>query len=346
MTDTEPAIESQSEADPPGGPDVERGGGAEGTPPMMALGEHLEDLRRRLMFAMAGVALVLAFTLYHGRALISWLCVPLLEAQQAAGVRPGAYTLSPIAGFAAYLKVSLAAAVVIALPWVLYQVWRFIEGGLYAGERRVVALLTPFSAVMTALGVAFLYYVMLPVCLWFLLSFSASFPMGDPGGILDTVAAVDQPVARQSVPRVATLPVLATDPPSPTEGQVWLRGPQRELCVFHGGQVRSVSLQARSLLNPMIEIGQYLGFAAAMGAGIVIAFQLPVAMVIAGWAGVVEARQLRRYRRHCIVGCFALGMLLTPADVLSMLLLAVPLWGLFELGLVLMDRAGRRDSVG
>ena len=72
------------------------------------------------------------------------------------------------------------------------------------------------------------------------------------------------------------------------------------------------------------------------------AFQLPVVMLVLGWTGVMASETVSQSRRYCIFGCFVAGALLTPADVLSMFLLAFPLWGLFEFGLLLMKLMERR----
>ena len=95
------------------------------------------------------------------------------------------------------------------------------------------------------------------------------------------------------------------------------------------------------MLSPMIEIGQYISFVTMLMVAIVVSFQLPVVMMIVGWTGLVDPAWLSKYRRYCIFVCFVLGALLTPADPISMFALALPLWGLFELGLLVM-RAGYR----
>ena len=65
-------------------------------------------------------------------------------------------------------------------------------------------------------------------------------------------------------------------------------------------------------------------------------------MLVVGWWGVIDPKLIAGYRKYCAISCFGLGMLLTPPDVLSMMLLGFPLWGLFEFGLVLMRLAYRR----
>ena len=333
----------------------------------MSFGEHLEELRTRIILSLVGVVVCCTATLYFGKQILAWLCVPLIQAQRAVGVPPQAYALSPLSGFAIYLKVSLVAAVILAVPWILFQAWRFIESGLYHRERLAVLIMTPFSTVMTILGVVFAYYVMLPVCLWFFLSFSTSYPQPNMDRsflIMDLFTAAGvydaKPDTVQKPPHPpqqlildpkpglllnndALIPVISTNPSNPVDGQMWLKIPERELRVHYDGQTRSVSMMTPSMLSPLIEIDRYIDFVTMTTIGCLAAFQLPVVMLVLGWSGLVQPAIVARYRRYCVFGCFVLGTLLTPTDILSMLLMSLPLWGLFELGLILMKIAGRRN---
>src|SRR5262245_52646306 len=138
---------------PPGNP------GTPGNPEdyTMSFGEHLEELRRRLLFAIYGVTVACFLTFYYTDAIFGWLVRPLLHAQMKAGVAPEVVAPKVITGFTLYMKIGVIAGLVLASPWVLYQLWKFISAGLYASERRVIYLLAPFSALMTFLGVIFLY---------------------------------------------------------------------------------------------------------------------------------------------------------------------------------------------
>ena len=320
---------------------------------VMDVGDHLEELRRRLIYALVGVVVASAVTLVFGKQIVSWLCLPLIQAQRSANVPAQTYTLTPIAGFAAYMKVSLVAAIIVASPWVVYNIWRFFESGLYPRERRAMILLAPFSAVMTTVGVLFMYYIMLPVSLWFLISFSASFPLTDQSNQSFMFSVINPPTVSLTQPsgntaalktRPTVIPLLNENPPAPIEGQLWLKMPEQQLRFYIDGQIRTLPLHTATLINPMIEIGQYINFVSVMAVGIVVAFQLPVIMLILGWWSIVDPHLLSRYRKYCVLGCFGIGMVLTPADVLSMMLLAFPLWGLFEFGLALMKMAHRRSE--
>jgi len=82
----------------------------------------------------------------------------------------------------------------------------------------------------------------------------------------------------------------------------------------------------------MTDINQYLSFVIKLLFAFGIAFEIPVAVFLLAWVGVVDAYKLSNKRPYVIVGCFTLGMFLTPPDVISQTLLALPMWLLFEVG--------------
>lgn len=84
----------------------------------------------------------------------------------------------------------------------------------------------------------------------------------------------------------------------------------------------------------MTDIGLYLDFIMALFLAFGLAFEIPVATFIVVWAGLTDVATLRRSRPYVIVGCFVVGMILTPPDVFSQTMLAVPMWLLFEIGLL------------
>lgn len=84
----------------------------------------------------------------------------------------------------------------------------------------------------------------------------------------------------------------------------------------------------------MTDIGQYLDFVLTIFFAFGVAFEIPVATFLLVWAGIVEVDTLRKSRPYVVVGCFVIGMVLTPPDIFSQTLLAIPMWVLFELGLV------------
>lgn len=100
----------------------------------------------------------------------------------------------------------------------------------------------------------------------------------------------------------------------------------------------------------MTDIGKYLDFVLVLFLAFGLAFEVPIAVVILTWTGITEPADLARKRPYIIVGAFAIGMLLTPPDIISQTLLALPMWLLFELGLVMArfvtPREAEPDSAG
>ena len=93
----------------------------------------------------------------------------------------------------------------------------------------------------------------------------------------------------------------------------------------------------------MTDINQYLDFVLKMFLAFGIAFEIPIATMLLAWSGIATAKSMANKRPYVIVGCFIVGMLLTPPDVVSQLLLALPTWLLFELGVFLASFIEKRE---
>ena len=95
----------------------------------------------------------------------------------------------------------------------------------------------------------------------------------------------------------------------------------------------------------MTDISRYLDFVLTLFFAFGIAFEVPVAVVLLVWTGVVNPQSLREKRAYVIVGAFVIGMMLTPPDIISQTLLALPMWLLFEVGVFLGERfAPKKDQ--
>ena len=328
----------------------------------MSFGEHLEDLRTRLVWALLGTLAAAVVTLYYGNEIIKILLKPLNRAQLAAGLPPITTGGGVLDGFSIWMKVSLISAAIIASPWILYQIWKFVEAGLYQNERRVVYLLAPFSAIMMAAGTAFTYYFLLPITLAFLMLFSVGFgpASSDTSGPLDAItdfigrmaagveekpaeapqkpeSIVPPPVIVDGTVTLMQVPQVIEDPEKPAPGQMWVNTSQNALKIRVGDRTMVTYLAVSAMFSPLINLNDYISFALFMTLGMVIAFQLPVAMMIGGWVGIVDSDGLRKARKMVVLICVIAGAVLTPSsDPISMFAVAIPLWLLFELGLFLM----------
>ncbi len=314
----------------------------------MGLGEHLDELRGCLLRAIFGLVPLVAVALYFGDRLLPVMLRPALEALKERGLDARMQATSAMETFGAYIYVSFLAALVVGGPWVVYQAWRFVAPGLYAGERRFAYVLAPLSVVLSAAGAAMMYGVMLPVILGFLLDFGKGLGAA--------------PVATAPVPAgvvLPMLPVLEADPPEPQPGQMWINRALNEIRVClgvaggpggaggGGGQaaaggavaldIRGTPLAGHSLIQHQLKVSEFVDLFLQLTLAFVLAFQLPVVVLLLGWAGLATPAGLGRYRRYALLGSVVLGAVILPTnDPLSLFVLSGPLYALYELSIVLL----------
>ena len=220
---------------------------------------HLVELRSRLLNSAAALLLVFICLFPWASELYTLLAQPLLAKLPQGGQMIATDVTTP---FFVPLKVAMMAAFLIALPYILYQIWRFVAPGLYVHEKRMVWPLIFASTILFYCGMAFAYFVVFPVVFGF---------------------------------------VTASAP--------------------HGVAV-------------MTDIDKYLSFVLTMFMAFGITFQVPVAVVLLVRMGFVTVEKLREARPYAVVGAFVIGAIFTPPDVVSQFMLAMPVWLLYEAGIV------------
>lgn len=220
---------------------------------------HLIELRTRLLHSIAALLLVfLCLSPFAGK-LYELLARPLLSRLPKGGQMIATDVTTP---FFVPLKMALMASLLIALPYILYQIWRFVAPGLYAHERRMVLPLIAASTILFYCGMAFAYFIVFPIVFGFI---TASAP--------------------------------------------------------HGVAV-------------MTDIDKYLSFVLTMFVAFGVTFQVPVAVVVLVRMGMVTPAKLREIRPYVVVCAFIVGAIFTPPDVVSQFMLAMPLWLLYEAGII------------
>ncbi len=306
----------------------------------MPLGDHIEELRRRLIRALVGVAVGMAVCLLFGQHLMAMLCWPAAVAMRLQGVPVRLRTLAPAEGFVTYLKVCLICGAILAAPYSLRQVWLFIAAGLHDHEQRYVRRFVPFSAVLFAVGVAFFLAVIAPICLNFFLRFGArNYPMPTWG---NPVLSAAPPVATQpAASQPARLPVLAAPPADAPEGSIWIDAGTGAVHLLAGGAVRVLEPSAGTFLASEFRLSEYVTFIAWLALVFGIGFQTPIFVLVLVRTDLVSMETMKRYRRHVIIALLVIAATLTPPDVISQVALAVPMYLLFELGLLLARRGAR-----
>lgn len=312
----------------------------------MPLGDHIEDLRRRLIIAFFGLVPILVLSLVFGRQVIDLMLVPLREALKGRGLPPVVQVTGPMETFGAYLRVSIAVAVIVGLPWLIYQAWRFAAPGLYAAERRFVYVLAPMSVGLTIASVAFLYFVMMPLVLAFFIGFGQALGGPNPG--------TAEPPAAMVFPEV---PSLRGDPPDPQPGQMWINTRLQEMRIAVGSlpavevadpeevlqdderppkvRILGVPLALTAGLSQQFRVAEYIKLLFQLTLAMAVAFQTPVVVLLLCWTGLIDPKAMGKHRKYAVLVAAVLGALLTPADPISMFALAVPLYTLYELGLLI-----------
>ncbi|MDO8412193.1 MAG: twin-arginine translocase subunit TatC [Gallionellaceae bacterium] len=220
---------------------------------------HLIELRSRLLYSFVALLVVFLCLFPWAADLYTLLAQPLLAKLPKGGQMIATDVTTP---FFVPLKVALMGAFLIALPYILYQIWRFVAPGLYAHEKRVMWPLIVASTTLFFCGMAFAYFLVFPVVFGFI---TASAP--------------------------------------------------------HGVAV-------------MTDIDKYLSFVLSMFVAFGLAFQVPVVVVVLVRINMVTTTRLREIRPYIIVGAFVVGAIFTPPDIVSQFMLAMPLWLLYELGIV------------
>jgi sec-independent protein translocase protein TatC len=332
---------------------------------VMGLGEHLEELRRRLIYALLGLAPILALSVIFGHRLMEIMFAPLRAELRRLGHSDALIQTSALEYFSSFFYVCLLASLIVGGPWIIYQLWRFVSPGLYAHERRFAYILAPLSVVLTIAGVLMFYFGFLPIALYMLFGWGLT--------LRDREPSPAPPPAGLVMP---TLPVLAADPEQPRPGMVWINEPLRQIRVavaaatasptpadpahagVSGADPAPVEIYAVRFARPgMIElhpkIDQYVNLFIAVMLIFAVAFQVPVVILLLGWVGLVRTQWLTRYRKYVFAGSVILCAVVSPTgDPISLAMLQVPVYMLYELGIILLRIlpasrvAGRRGAPG
>lgn len=319
----------------------------------MSLGEHLEELRSRLLKAGIGVAIAAGLCFWFARDMVAYIADPMRYALIRCGFPGDLASTDPTLGFGVFMKVGLIASCILAAPWILWQLWQFIAAGLYPSERKCVHILVPFSTVMAFLGVAFSYFIVLPVSAVFFVNFSTNFPLHDAkanvvteqlskfsteSGLGGEESAHDKrpkPTLFDAEP--TRFPILKEDPKAPKAGQAWINAEDGNLKIATADQyVVVVRAAPPRMLSALPSLEEWVGFASFTTLGIVAIFQIPVVMLVLGWTRLISPDMIAKNRKLVVFGCAIAAAIIAPPDAVSMMVLGLPIYILFEGGLLLM----------
>ena len=317
----------------------------------MSFGDHLEELRQCLLRGLAGVVLAVVVALFFAKELMVLILQPVVVVLHSHGLPPNVTALSPPEPFIVYLKIGFLSGLIVAMPWLLYQLWKFVAAGLYRHEQKFVRTFIPLSAVLFALGVAFLYWVVLPIALNFFIAFSKSLelPALSPSWLQRYVLAGEEsPPTTQPTIESQRFPLLPDDPADARPGEVWVNVDARELRVMtdRGLLVAPLRSATSAAVTSLFSLQFYVSFVLMLALAFGLAFELPVVVVFLSLADIVRAAEMARARRYVIFGIVVAAAMFTPPDVISQVLLAIPMLVLFEGGLLAARLLERRRRAG
>ncbi len=311
----------------------------------MSVGDHLEELRSRLIKAVLG-----AFVAFFGclivakQYLLPVIAGPLIQAHYDNELNPQLYFTGVTDPFFVYLRLSMIGAFVIAGPWLIWQAWGFVASGLYKNERRAITKFLPLSLALFFGGIAFVWFFILPITLSFFLGWAMTIPL--PASY-ESAAVVD--VEPGTIPQI---PVLAGDPADPPPMGIWFDSTLYRLKVYlpHDGtgaddatgEVRVIPFSSANLAAPIITLPDYVNLVLVLLIVFGLSFQLPLAVMAVIRGGLVDAEVLRRQRRVVYFAMVFLACAITPGDIITATVgLIGPLILLYEIGIWLGER-GRR----
>ena len=230
---------------------------------------HLIELRTRLLKAGSAVLLFFIVLAPFSDVVFKQVALPLMEKLPEGSTMIATQVASP---FLTPFKTTMFAALFLAMPVVLYQLWSFAAPGLYKKEKRFAMPLLISSVALFYMGAMFAYVVVFPLMFGF---FTSAAPAG---------------------------------------------------------------------VSVMTDISSYLDFVLVLFFAFGVAFEVPIATVILVWSGLTSVETLEKNRAYVFLGAFIVGMLVTPPDVISQTLLAVPVYLLYECGILLSKVLNNKDS--
>ena len=143
----------------------------------MSFFDHLVELRKRIVASLIGVGGGIIVGLFVSKRFIKFIVNPMQAALRANHLDDSLYYNSPAGYISLVINLGVYLGIVLAMPWVLYQVWLFVAPGLYKHERKAAAGFIISSMFLFLCGIAFAYFILLPQVLTFLVSFAYDGPV-------------------------------------------------------------------------------------------------------------------------------------------------------------------------
>jgi sec-independent protein translocase protein TatC len=226
-------------------------------------------LRQRLIFSFIAIGVGFFVCYAFADSVFNILAAPLMKVMPPGG---SLIFTSVAEAFFTYMKVGFIAGIILASPFILYQVWAFIAPGLYQKEKKYVVPFVLGGTFFFVLGILFGYFVAIPVGFRFFLGYATDF------------------------------------------------------------------------IKPLPSMKEYLSFSIKFLLAFGVVFEFPMVLILLARIGVVDARTLAKQRKYAILLIFIFAAVMTPPDLISQVLMALPLMGLYELSIVLARIFGKKKA--
>ena len=227
------------------------------------LATYLQEIRKRLILSFIAVAAGFLICYYFSDSIFEILTAPLINSIQNIHVESTLIFRSVAEAFFTYMKVGFVAGLMLASPFILYQIWELVVSRLDRDKRRYVLLFVLGGSLFFALGILFGYFVALPFGCKFLLRY------------------------------------------------------------------------ASKTIRPMPDMNEYLSFSVKFLLTFGLVFEFPILLLILARIGVINAKMLAQKRRYAILLIFIFAFVISPPDLISQVLMALPLMGLYEVSILL-----------
>jgi len=230
---------------------------------------HLEELRKRLIVSAIAIGVGFAISYAFSKQLFSLFILPLTKV-----LPPDSrliFTNLPEM-FITYIKVSLVAGIIVAVPVIFYELWMFLAPAFYQNEKRYLVPFVASSSILFILGALFGYLIVFPYAFKFFMSFATE--------------------------DIQALP----------------------------------------------SVKQYFSFATRLLLAFGLVFEMPIVVLFLTKIGLITPDAMKRFRKFAILGAFVLSAILTPPDVATQIMMAIPIIILYELSLFLSKGVYRKKK--
>jgi len=224
---------------------------------------YLQEVRKRLILSFIAVGTGFLICYYFSDSIFEILTAPLINNIQNIHVESTLIFRTVAEAFFTYMKVGFVAGLMLASPFILYQIWGLVVSRLDQDKRRYVLLFVLGGSLFFVLGILFGYFVALPFGCKFLLRY------------------------------------------------------------------------ASNTIKPMPDMNEYLSFSVKFLLTFGLVFEFPILLLILARIGIINAKMLAQKRRYAILLIFVFAFIISPPDLISQVLMALPLMGLYEVGILL-----------